>query len=142
LPQIAAGSVAGPGQYRDRLVVPRGRVSVESFDAAEPPAGDLTDCIKDRRFENIGAADRTDGAADAIPPIMAAQGTLAPAIGRLQQIDDRIELLQRLVVAETGPVKRHSANPPPSCWKGRAPGQHSSAGGGSPRSRKTKFWLI
>src|SRR5256886_14632052 len=26
--------------------------------------------------------------------------------------------------------------------KGRAPGQHSSAGGGSPRSRKTKFWLI
>src|SRR5437588_5963710 len=26
--------------------------------------------------------------------------------------------------------------------KGRAPGQHSSAGGGSPRSRKTKLWLF
>src|SRR5205814_4888935 len=102
------------GQYRDHLVVRRGRVIVEGFDAAEPPAGDLTDCIKDRGFEHIGTADRTDGAADAIPPIMAAQGALAPAIGRLQQIDDRIELLQRLVVAETGPVKRHSANPPPS----------------------------
>ena len=63
---------------------------VEGLDAADAATGHLTDRLQDHRFEQLGAVDRADRAANAITPVMAAQRALAPPIRRPDQIDHSV----------------------------------------------------